>query len=287
MATEETKNRARELRMAGLSVAQITEQMGLRSQSMVWRWVADLPIPEWTRRPRAKDELRARARSMRLQGASYGEIKKELGVSKGSVSLWVRDLPVPPDLRKRVSHAHRIGSERWLRERERRESERRAVKASAEALVGRISDRELLLLGAVLYWAEGAKDKPYSRRECVKFINSDPDVINVFLRWLDLVRAPEENRRFRISIHESADLGDAHRYWSQIAGVPIERFDRPTLKRHRPTTRKNVGTGYHGCLMISVVKSRILYQQIEGLWLGVTSGADHERDHRWQDAATV
>lgn len=100
MATEGTKRRARELRMAGLSVAQIAEEMGLRSHSMIWRWVADLPVPEWTRRPRAKDELRARARELRAQGANYAEIASILGVSKSSVSLWVRDLPILREHRK-------------------------------------------------------------------------------------------------------------------------------------------------------------------------------------------
>jgi len=42
----------------------------------------------------------------------------------------------------------------------------------------------VLLIGAALYWAEGSKDKPYARRERVQFINSDPDVIGFFLRWL-------------------------------------------------------------------------------------------------------
>ena len=47
----------------------------------------------WTQRPRAKDDLHAQAREMRARGHTYDEIAAELGVSKGSVSLWVRDMP--------------------------------------------------------------------------------------------------------------------------------------------------------------------------------------------------
>lgn len=54
-----------------------------------------MPPPEWTRRPRAKDAARARARELREKGLDYEEIATELGVSKGSVSLWVRDMPIP------------------------------------------------------------------------------------------------------------------------------------------------------------------------------------------------
>ena len=80
------------------------------------------------------------------------------------------------------------------------------MKGEASSTVGRVSDRELMLLGAVLYWAEGTKDKPYDRRERVAFINSDADVIVMFLRWLDVMHVPDEHRRYRISIHESADV---------------------------------------------------------------------------------
>src|ERR1700683_4581090 len=59
------------------------------------------PPPEWTRRPNAQDGLRAKARELRGQGLSYDQIAAALGVSKSSVSLWVRDLPVP----ERLSYA--------------------------------------------------------------------------------------------------------------------------------------------------------------------------------------
>jgi transposase len=54
--------------------------------------------PDWTRRPNAKDDLRAQARQLRADGQKYNDIAARLGVSKSSVSLWVRDLPTPPRL---------------------------------------------------------------------------------------------------------------------------------------------------------------------------------------------
>jgi hypothetical protein len=131
-----------------------------------------------------------------------------------------------------------------------------------------------MLVGAALYWAEGSKDKPWSRRENVVLINSDATVLLLFLRWLDLMGVSEDCRGYRVSIHETADLDAAHRYWSDVIGVPIERFARPTIKRHQPkTVRHNTGDGYHGCLSVSVRQSRILYQQIDGLWRGMVAAA--------------
>jgi predicted transcriptional regulator len=280
------KERARELRRQGLSVSQIADSLGRPVDRSMFRWVADLPVPEWTRRPNAKDETREAARDLRLHGWSLQQIATHLAVSKASVSVWVRDLPVPEGLRERAAHAHRINSKRWLRDRAKREEERQRVKREARSLVGELSDRELMLAGAVLYWAEGAKDKPYARRERVSLINSDPQVIVLFQRWLDLMNVPGDDRRYRLSIHESADLEAAHSWWSDVTGVPVDRFAAPTIKRHNPkTVRLNVGDDYHGCLVVSVRRSRILYQTIEGLFRGLVQGiAANNRSRGGRDA---
>ena len=87
------KERARQLRREGMSVKQIVAELGLTSTHIVQDWVQGVPPPAWTRRPRAKDAERARARELRSQGLTYDEIAKELKVSKSSISLWTRDLP--------------------------------------------------------------------------------------------------------------------------------------------------------------------------------------------------
>ncbi|MGH8968391.1 MAG: hypothetical protein ACRDV1_00430 [Actinomycetes bacterium] len=262
------------LRRQGLSTSQIASELGIRRSSTLSGWLVGTPPPDWTKRPRAKDAERERARAMRREGRSYAEIAGELGVSKSSVSLWVRDLPVPPGLAERALHAQRIGGDRWLRERRHREIDRQQTKFAAAKEIGDLSPRELLLVGAALYWAEGEKDKPYARRERVMFTNSDARVIQVFARWLDLVGVPPELRGYRISIHESADVEAAHRFWSGVVDVPISEFHRATLKRHKPkTVRLNVGPDYHGCLVITVRQGRDLYQRVEGMFYGIVLGA--------------
>ena len=89
------KERARQLRLEGMSVKQIVTALGLTSTHIVQDWVQGVPPPAWTRRPRAKDAERARARELRSQGLTYDEIATELKVSKSSISLWTRDLPHP------------------------------------------------------------------------------------------------------------------------------------------------------------------------------------------------
>ena len=80
------------------------------------------------------------------------------------------------------------------------------MRRQARADFGEATDRDLFVAGVALYWAEGAKDKPWRRNGRVILINSDPDVLALFLRWLDLLGVPEEDRTYRLNIHESAEV---------------------------------------------------------------------------------
>ncbi|MEU7088142.1 hypothetical protein [Streptomyces achromogenes] len=266
---EALRERAVALRRSGHSLRQIRDELKIFNNVLLNQLVKGEPPPEWTKRPNAKDDLRDRARELRLQGWTYDRIQAELGCSKSSISLWVRDLP-KPEPRYTPEEQRALMNEGLAHLRAARDREREETKQRAAAAVGRLSDRELFLVGVGLYWAEGAKDKPYSRRELVLFVNSDPGMIYVFLAWLDLVGVERDHRRFRVMIHESADVAAAERYWADLVGVDPGSFSRTTLKRHNPkTVRKNVGEAYRGCLVISVLQSADLYRRIEGTWYGI------------------
>ena len=253
-ASEQLREQAIALRRAGHSRREIKALLGITSNATLDRALRGEPPPEWTRRPNAKDEVRARARELRSQGLDYEEIVAALGVSKSSVSLWVRDMPRPPRLsyeetRKRAAEGVR---RYWAAERPAREARREAVRAAAAAEIGVLSAREILIAGAIAYWCEGAKSKPYRlRRRRVVFINSDPDLIKFFLRFLSAAGVESAQLGFRVHIHESADVAAAERFWLGVTGAEPDQFHRTTLKRHNPRTiRKNVGADYHGCLII-------------------------------------
>lgn len=86
--------------------------------------------------------------------------------------------------------------------------------------------------------------------------------------------------RLNLSIHESADIDRATRFWASVVGVDADYLGRPQLKRHNPkTVRKNVGEAYVGCLVVNVLGGRLLYQRIEGVWRGIVDGAFPEPGH--------
>jgi transposase len=268
----EVKAEARRLRAEGSSVQQIADRLAVRSTSAVQRWVATISPPDWTRRPNAKDELRERARALRTSGMSYPQIAAELGVSKSSVSLWVRDLPHPPRDMK-AGEAKRLAGHRAYFARRRAEAaeERLVDKLVWADAIGSLSDHELTLVGAALYWAEGSKAKEWRPGECVRFTNSDPAMILVFLHFLQLLEVDPSRLRFAVQIHERADVVSAEAFWRELVGGPSAVFGKTSLKRHNPlTTRVNTGEAYRGCLRVSVLRSAMLYRRIEGIWWAVS-----------------
>jgi len=259
---EDLRRQAVQLRSEGRSRREIGDLLNLGRDSAVGRLlVGTAPLPA-LRRSRARDDQRARARELRAQGWTYRQIAAELGVSTSSCSLWLRDMPHPIFERHRADGRWHAS---WAPALRRREAARQQRKLDAAREVLPLSRRDILLAGAVAYWCEGSKDKKYDRREGVQFVNSDPHLVVLFLRFLDAAGVSEDRRRYRVSIHATADAAAAVRYWAAVVGVAPEHFASSTIKRHSPkTNRANCGDDYHGCLIIRVARGAELYRRIEG-----------------------
>jgi transposase-like protein len=272
---DDRRDQARRLRTdTRMSLAQLRDHFGVSRDTMA-EWLSGLPNPDWTLRPRAKDNLRADAIELRESGCSVPDIARRLGVAKSTAFLWTRHLPLDPTpqhaearVRRHMEHMREI---RWEPHRRERDANRAAVNDEQAAWVGALSSREVILLGAVAYWCEGAKEKP--RRKVainVQFINSDPALILLFIRFVELHGVDRADLRLRLSIHESADIDAATQWWAKVVGVPAESFQKAALKKHKPTTvRQNIEDSYRGCLVIYVPKSNRLYWKIEGVVAGI------------------
>lgn len=259
----ELREEAVALRLAGKSIREIKDALGPVGNRTLGAALKGTPPAEWTVRPNAKDGLRERARELRTQGLSYNEIVAKLGVSKSSVSLWVRDLPCP----ERFSYVHNERRLEGLRKHNAARAAGRAAETEAAAAeIEGVTDRELLIAGTIAYWCEGGKSKPYRRSsDRVIFTNSDPGLVRFFLRFLDVAGVQRTDLIFKVHIHESADVEAAQRFWEEVTGAPSDLFGKPTLKHHNPkTTRGNTGEAYHGCLRIEVRRSGPLYRKIAG-----------------------
>ncbi len=226
------------LRRAGKSRREIKEILRIGSnQTLTEALRGEPPLPS-TWRPMAKDGLRAKARDLRGHGMTYKEIAAQLGVSKSSVSLWVRDLPLPGRLsyEECAKRAAAGVAAYWEQERPRRAAAREAVRVAEQHAMGPLGTREILLAGAISYWCEGTKSKSYRRSGRVVLINSDPPKPQA----AQPEDGPAEHRRQLPRL--PADRGSAQRTALPANRGPVRR--RPGRPRRRLNGDRAPGRGF-------------------------------------------
>jgi hypothetical protein len=201
---------------------------------------------------RGKVKEQERARALRAQNRTLADIAKTLGVSKSSVSLWVRDVPFTPTLRLRGPHRRpHPAHETKLRQIE--ELNRQGIER-----MGTLSEESFLVAGVALYAGEGAKAD-----RLVKFANSDPEMIRFFCSWFRRFFDVDESRlRACVYLHQGLDLEAAEAYWSDLSGVPRTQFGQPYRADPDPSIRRN--KHLHGCFYIMYSCART-HREIMGL----------------------
>ncbi len=193
-----------------------------------------------------------RARELRAEAHTLVEIATELGVSKSSVSLWVRDVVFTPQPRHRPTfvspHPHHVAKLAEIEEMNRRGVER----------VAKLGDEAFFAAGIALYAGEGGKTDG-----AVTFANCDPLMIACFCRWLRRFFAVDASRvRVRLYLHVGLDLEAAEAFWSQLAQIPRSQFGKAYRAVADPSIRRNKHE--HGLARIDYSCSRT-HREVMGL----------------------
>lgn len=220
-----------------------------------------------------KNLLKEKAIKLRVDGLSYSEIRKQIKVSKSSLSLWLRSVGLTKRQKQRLTEkkwaAIKRGWEKWKNQ---RKEKTRIVNKEAIKQINVIkkTNEKLFLMGIMLYWAEGAKEKEYKLGQGISFSNSDYKIIKLFLEWLKkCLKLPEDRIVFDIYIHENNKyrLKEVKLFWSKITGYSINKFGKIYFKKHKiKTLRHNVKNSYNGLLRVKVTKSTYLNRRITG-WI--------------------
>jgi len=185
---------------------------------------------------------REKARALRREGKSVGEIQVEVGVSKGSVSRWVRDIELTPEqikeLRDRNPCYNRGGNfgSNGLREKHKAIREQFQERGREDAKKG----DNLHRMGCILYWAEGAKN-----RTTLSFGNSDNEMMKLFVRFLrKCFGVAEEDITVRIQCYSDVNVREAESYWLSELGLNKTSLRksvidcRPRSSKHKGKARK-------------------------------------------------
>jgi hypothetical protein len=125
-----------------------------------------------------KTAEQTRARTLRAQGWSVKQIERELGVSRASVSVWVRHGPLSDEQRAALVARSKLGP---IVAGERKAARAREVRRTYQNDGRRLArDRgDSYAAGCMLYWAEGSKT-----RNSAQISNADPELLAYFARFL-------------------------------------------------------------------------------------------------------
>ncbi|MDD5518416.1 MAG: hypothetical protein PHV98_03590 [Candidatus Omnitrophica bacterium] len=92
----------------------------------------------------------------------------------------------------------------------------------------------LKIAGIMLYWAEGTL-----RGKTVDFVNSNPDMVKIFLKFLREICGINERRlRLYLYTYSQLDLKDTMNYWRKVTGIPINQFTKPYVREGNPNLSK-------------------------------------------------
>jgi hypothetical protein len=183
-----------------------------------------------------KTRERERARLLRRErGLSVKQLTRILGVSKSTISVWVRDIELSDEQRARLeaqsSWGRLAGSQtNAVRGLARRTKAQRLGRARAR------KGGTLHVAGCMLFWAEGSRS-----RNTVEFVNSDPAMVKFFLRFLrSCFRVPDS--KVRVTCNLFADHEDRQEeiedFWLELLGLPRTCLRKSTVNRFSKYSKK-------------------------------------------------
>lgn len=186
-------------------------------------------------------------KQLRSKGYSLPELSKILGISKTTAFRYIKDVKILPEFRSN-----------WLGKRGGSKKikllkEEKAIQ-EAEKLFDKLSYKEKLLFISALYWAEGSK-KDFG------LSNTDYRLIKVFVNGLREVFKIDDNRiRVSVRIYEDLDKNKCLNFWSNIVGMPTEKFTSVNI-----LSGKKKGKLEYGMCRVRVSKGGDLLKKINGI----------------------
>jgi hypothetical protein len=194
---------------------------------------------------------------------SLRAIAEQLGVSKASVSLWVRDIALTAEQEEALLAQNPVRNGQLLGMQVRRErcrEQRVAAQQHGRDLARRRMPEHVA--GCMLYWAEGSK-----ARNVAQLVNSDADLMRTFLSFL---RTCYEVTDDRVALSVYCFLGNGLSL-DEIEGWWLDRLDLPPtcLRKavvNRPSSASAFRKGHvlpYGTARVSV-HSTFIVQSIYG-----------------------
>jgi len=212
--------------------------------------------------------IKQKVKEMRLAGKSLQDIASSLNMNKSTISFWCRDIKLSEDAIRRIKYngntKSMLGLMRYSEIKRNERIERtKNHKQEGVSLVGKLIERDILMVGLGLYWGEGYKE---SNGE-LGFTNSNFNIIDFYIRWLFLFGVPKEDLIFRLTINHLFEKEEKNIkiFWVKHLSVQESQFSKTTIIKTslKKSSIKNKEK-YKGVLRVKVRRGLKLKNKILG-----------------------
>ncbi len=210
----------------------------------------------------ALPEKREKAVQMRKQGLPYSTIREKLGVSKSTLSLWLRDMPLS---HARINELRAESPKRIERFRQamriKKDARRTAVYHTVATDIGRFERRDIFVAGLFLYWGEGTKTANCT----TSLTNTDPAILIFYIMWLESLGVKRGDLRVKLHLYADQNVKKMTKFWSETLGISDRSFTKPYIKESLLSDKTYKGMFSYGTCVVSY-HDRDMYEYVmEGI----------------------
>jgi len=211
--------------------------------------------------------LKEKTINYRKKGYSYNMISEKLGLAKSTLSDWLREIPYTPS--KEVEKRIKLN---YLNIAQFKHNQRmmdiKKMKEIGKKEIGRLTKRDLWMLGIGLYLGEGSK-----LYEEITIINSDPKIIKIAVKWFrEFCGLKDENFAPIAHTYPDNNIKETIKYWAKVIGIPENQFRKTQIDRRTNKAGKKKRKLPYGTLFLRIKScgrkefGRSLHRRIMG-WI--------------------
>lgn len=153
------------------------------------------------------DHLKEKAKELRLQGLSVGEICNRLKLSKGTVWYWIKNIPLQ---RKKLKPNHLAASNA---NKEKHKKLRKEAYESGKSSFKKLSEDPTFRDFVCMYLGEGYR----KNKNQVAIGNSNPQIVKLSKKWI--IKLSSNKVEYRIQYHQDQDLEKLKDFWSSALEI--------------------------------------------------------------------
>lgn len=208
------------------------------------------------------EEIKIESKKLRAVGYTYTEIQEKLqfSIPKATCNNWFKAIPLSEEAKNRIIDKIKAAGSSgraiaWSNTKKRRELLLKDTYSRVQKEFKDLDGYTAKLCLAMLYLAEGAKSN-----ECLRFGNSDPRIIQLYLRFFRTSFDVDESKfRCKVQCRADQDTKALEKYWSKITNIPLTQFKKAQIDKRTigiPTKRAD----YKGVFVVDYYSNKIFLE---------------------------